>query len=229
MSWFKRRKRQPEALGPTRLEDGVHRSPGLGRLCSELDRRRPEAILDLGASSTENVAFLSRYTANLSIHDLFHGACQEAGRRSTTFRFGAAEDLELPAVGDRFDVVLLWDLIHYFDPEERRAFVARIAGHCRTDALVLLAASSVASIPLVPIQFKIESVEALHYSVPEGERIAPVGFNTRQVEGLMEAFEPVRFFQLRNGLQEFLFRYAGEEEPDPNQMTLADVGRPKVE
>ncbi len=224
MSWFRRRRPEPDALGP--LQNGLHRSPGLARLCSELGRRRPESILDLGASSTENVSFLSRYTANLCIQDLFHGACVEPGRRSSTFRFGSVESLELPAAGERFDVVLMWDLIHYFELDDRRDFVARIGGYCRPEALVLLAASSVAAIPLEPIQFKIESEESIHYTVPAGERTGPAGFNTRQIEGLMQGFEPVRFFQLRNGLQEFLFRYTGDEEPDPNQMTLAEIARP---
>ncbi len=227
MSWFSRRKSSPKAPGPGRLETGVHRSPGLDRLCSELDRRRPEAILDLGASSTENVRFLSRFTANLCIQDIFHGVCDESGLRSEVFRFGDSESLELPAAGERFDVVLMWDLIHYFKPEDLRLFIARLAGYCQPDALVLLIASSVASIPLVPIKFRIESVDSLHYTVPEGERIAPTGFNTRQVEGVMQGFEPVRFIQLRNGLQEFLFRYAGEEE-DSKQMTLADVAGSKA-
>ena len=60
------------------------------------------------------------------------------------------------------------------------------------------------------------------------ERVGPAGFNTRQIEGLMEHFEPVRFFQLRNGLQEFLFRYAGAGEADSNQMTLSEINAPKA-
>lgn len=224
MSWFSRRKPAPSAPGPSRLETGVHRSPGLARLCSELDRRRPESILDLGSSSTENVRFLSRYTANLCIQDIFHGACVDSGVRSTAFRFGDVEALELPAAGDCFDVILMWDLVHYFEPNDLRYFIARLTAYCRPEALVLLIASSVASIPLVPIKFRIVAADALHYSVPEGDRMAPAGYNTRQVESVMESFEPVRYIQLRNGLQEFLFRYAGEDD-DSKQMTLDDLSQ----
>ncbi len=229
MSWFSRRRSAPAVPGPGRLETGVHRSPGLARLCSELDRRRPESILDLGASSTENVRFLSRFTANLCIQDIFHESCDESGVRSEPFRFSDAESLELPAAGERFDVILMWDLIQYLEPGDLRPFVARVAGYCQPEALVLLTASSVASIPLVPIRFKIEAADSLHYTVPEGERVAPAGFKTRQIEGMMQGFEPVRFFQLRNGLQEFLFLYAGgEEEEVSNQMTLADLASPSA-
>ena len=209
MSWFSHRKPVVEALGPAVLQSGVHRSPGMTRLGRELERRRPEAILDLGTSSTENVTYLSRFTSNLCIQDLFHGACDDPGRRSAAFRFGGTETLELPAEGDRFDVLLMWDLIHYFEAEERRRFATRLASYCRPDAFVFLLGSSSARMPLVPIQFKIESDDALHYTLPEGERMEPGGLTTREVEGLMADFKPMRCFQLRNGLQEFLFRYEG--------------------
>lgn len=214
MSWFSRRKGKVEALGPAVLQSGVYRSPGLTRLGKELDRRRPESILDLGPSSTENVNFLSRYTTNLCIQDLFNGACHDTGRRSTAFRFGAADELELPPLGDRFDVVLMWDLIHYFAPEERRRFVARLASYCEPNAFVFLLGSSLTGVPLVPIQFKIETEESLFYSVQDDERMEPGGLTTRLVEGVMENFEPLRCFQLRNGLQEFLFRYRGDHTGD---------------
>lgn len=229
MSWFSRRKPVVEALGPAQLVSGVYRSPGLARLASELDRRRPGSILDLGVSSTENVSFFSRYTQNLRIQDLFHSACEEAGRRSTAFRFGATESLELPAAGERFDVILMWDLIHYFEPAARRPFIERLSAHCEPEALVFLIASSSTAIPLIPIQFKIASEDSLYYTMPEEERTERGDFTTRQIEGLMVDFEPQRFFQLRNGVQEFLFRYRGEVESsedkaaDPVAVEVAKV------
>ncbi len=212
MGWFSRRKQVVEALGPAELQTGVYRSPGLARLDKELNNRRPESILDLGVSSTENVRFLSRFSTNLCIQDLFHSACDETGLRSEAFDFGEAAELNMPEAGERFDVVLVWDLIHYFQPVERRRFIRRLTSYCRRDALVFLLASSSATVPLVPIRFKIESEDSLHYTLPEGERLEPAGLRTRQVEGLMEDFSPLRFFQLRNGLQEFLFRYEGVED-----------------
>ncbi len=222
MGWFSRKKQTVEALGPGQLSSGVYRSPGLERLGQELTRQRPEAILDLGASSTANVSFFSRYTPNLSIQDLFHSAREEAGRRSTIFRFGTVDSLELPAAGELYDVVLVWDLIHYFEPEVRRPFIERLADNCRAEALIFLIAASSSAIPLVPIQFRIESADTLHYALPEDGRTEPGGLKTRQVESLMVGFEPLRCFQLRNGLQEFLFRYQPPEEPSEGE--TADPG-----
>lgn len=217
MGWFSRRKPAAATLGPSELASGAHRSPGMTRLAQELDRRRPESILDLGPSSTENVAFFSRYTGNLCIQDLFHG-CDEPGRRAAAFRFESVESLHLPAEGDLFDVVLIWDLIHYFEPADRQRFVDRLAAYCRPEAFVFLLGSSTAAIPLVPIHFKVAGTDSLYYQVTEGDRTEPGGLTTRLVEGLMQGFEPLRCFQLRNGLQEFLFRYRGAvagSEGDP--------------
>ena len=208
MSWFARRKPVGEALGPIALESGLYRSPGITRLGQELAGRRPEAILDLGASSTENLSFLSRFTSNLCILDLFHG-CDVPGRRAAAFRFESVESLGLPAEDELFDVVLIWDLIHYFEPADRQRFVERLAVNCQGDALIFLIGSSTTSIPLVPIHFKIASADSLYYTLPAGDRMEPGGLTTRQVESLMAGFEPVRCFQLRNGLQEFLFRFRG--------------------
>ncbi|MEM7355908.1 MAG: class I SAM-dependent methyltransferase, partial [Acidobacteriota bacterium] len=198
-------------------QSGVYRSPGMTRLAKELDRRRPEAILDLGMSSTENVNYLSRFTTNLCIQDLFHGACDEPGRRSEAFRFDHPETLRLPDESERFDIVLMWDLIHYVEGADRRSFIARLASYCRPDAFVFLLGSSSAQIPLVPIQFKIDSDDALHYTLPEGGRMESAGLTTREVEGLMVDFAPIRCFQLRNGFQEFLFRYRGSAEKSESQ------------
>lgn len=228
MGWFSKRKPVVEALGPAGLTSGVYRSPGLERLSRELDHQRPGSILDLGASSTENVGYFSRYTPNLRIQDLFHSACEETGRRSTAFRFGATDSLELPAAGERFDVVLIWDLIHYFEPAERRPFITRLATHCEPEALVFLMASSSTPLPLIPIQFKIASEDSLFYTVPEDERTEPGGLTTRLIEGVMVDFAPVRFFQLRHGIQEFLFRYKGGEEPAASEGDAADPASVKV-
>jgi hypothetical protein len=68
----------------------------------------------------------------------------------------------------------------------------------------------VAPIPLTPIRFKIHDRETLDYLVASGERVAAPQLRTRDVETFLQQFEPEQLFQLRNGLQEFLFRFRGE-------------------
>jgi len=81
---------------------------------------------------------------------------------------------------------------------------------------VLILAASSAPIPPLPVHFKIEDRDRLFYA-SSGERSVTIpGFTPRGIEMLMRGFSPLRAFQLRNGVQEFLFRCDAEpprEEP----------------
>lgn len=213
MSWFSRRRpkddRKAGEIAPPELSSGVQRSPGLALLSQELAKRPPGAILDLGSSSTETVQFLSRYCDNISIQDLFQSARPPAGARATIFRFDDGALQALPEAGEKFDLILVWDLLHYFERSECAPLIDRLAARCQPGALVFLLASAIAPIPLTPIRFKVHSVELLDYHLPSEERVASPQLRTRDVEQIMAGFSPVRLFQLRNGLQEFLFRYEG--------------------
>ena len=185
MSWFSRRQPKPPkpvGLAPPGLESGLHRSPGLSLLSAELEKRPIRAILDLGPSSTGTVKFLSRFCDNISIQDLFHSSAPQSGARSTIFRFDAGAVRALPEERERFDVILLWDLLHYFERSEIGSFVARLAERCREDTLDFLLASAIAPIPLTPIRFQVHDSETLLYQVPSAERVASAPHPRRRAD-----------------------------------------------
>jgi len=212
MSWFSQRKPRGELPGGIGAIGGIHRSPGMAALAEELAKRRVGSILDLGASQNENLVFLGQFCGNIVIHDVV-GARGEAlsAPRASLFQVGS-EALAIDA-GSGFDAILLWDLLHYVEPTQAGAFVARLASLARPGALLLLLAAGTTPIPLTPIRFKIRDRDHLVYEVPNERRGPAPRFTPRRVERLMEGFSPVRSFQLRNGLQEFLFRFEGVAEP----------------
>lgn len=223
MSWFSRRKHHGEFPAQVGATSGTHSSPGVAALADELAKRRVESILDLGASHNDNLVFLGQYCGNIVIHDLV-GVRGEAltAPRASLFQV-RPESLAIDA-GRGFDVILLWDLLHYVERSQAGVFVARLADLARPGALVLLLAAGSTPIPLIPIRFKIRDRGHLCYEVASERRGPAPRFTPRQVERLMEGFCPVRFFQLRSGLQEFLFQYEGragpsEEEPEPAKPT----------
>ncbi len=226
MGWFFGR-RKPQGIQPSslELEDGSHPSPGLEVLWATLRRSPPRAILDLGASSTENLRFLSTFTDNLAIIDLFRGAREADGARASVFSFDSEIMDSLPAGGEKFDVVLLWDLLHYFDRSTFHRFEERLVTLCHPRTLVHLLAANHAEVPLTPMRFKLEEQDSLCYSVPVGERAPGARLTTREVEIRLSRFDPWRMFQLRNGLQEFLFRLEpGDDQPLPERSVSADAG-----
>ena len=220
MGWFSNRKgRRKEKAGE--ISEGPHRSPGFEEICRFLETEPAYAVLDLGASSTETVELLAELCDDFVVQDVFHSTASAKGVRSEIFRFESAEDVSLPE-GRRFDVVLMWDVLHYLAPEERAPFVARMARCCEPGAMVLLIASSIAAIPPEPIHFKALRRDRLDYLLSD-ERCPSPGLTTREVEKIMQGFMPVRIFQLRNGLQEMVFQIA--EAP----RGAAEGSKPEVE
>ncbi|MEL7060618.1 MAG: hypothetical protein AAGN46_11375, partial [Acidobacteriota bacterium] len=122
MSWLRRRTR-PGAL-PGGVVPGEHRSPGLALAWSETARRTDPAVIDLGPSSTESLATLSELGHPVVVQDLYDGVGDGTmidGRRA----FVDAATPELPQ-DDRFDLVLVWDLLHFFRASDREAFGRRL-------------------------------------------------------------------------------------------------------
>lgn len=210
MAWFFSRRTPERPDEPRPLASGSQRSPGFELVCRRLGRRAPGTILDLGTTSTENLAFLSEMGAEVAIEDAFHSAGGNEGLRAERFSFDTAEDLSLPAGDSRFDLVLLWDLLGFLPKKERPRFGERLAARCHPGAYVLLIASATEVVPPIPIRFRIESEDRLFYSLPDTDRVPSPGLKPRDVETALVGFEPVRVFQLRNGLQEMVFQRRGD-------------------
>jgi hypothetical protein len=219
VAWFFSRRPQRQKRRAGRPYSDSHRSPGLALLFELLDRRPARAILDLGPSSTESLNFLSGQCQSLVIQDAFHSSAK-SGQRSEVFCFESAASVSLPPTvaegGEPFDVVLLWDLLHYLPKEERKAFVRRVEKRLAANALALLVTATVAPIPPSPIHFKVLARERVDYHFDDDLLLPGHGLPTREVETTLASFEPLRLFQLRNGYQEVLFRWQGQpEEPAP--------------
>ncbi|MDA8019088.1 MAG: methyltransferase domain-containing protein [Thermoanaerobaculia bacterium] len=207
MSWFGRKKPFSRGAEAGQIVEGIQPSPGFELLVQSTRRRRPGAVLDLGPTSTESLQYLSKLAQEVDVCDIFQDASQR-GRRADKFRF-EVDQLELP---DRqFDIVLVWDLLHYFDLPDRRKFGRLLADLTRDQALILVLASNVAAIPPTPIHFKILTEDRLYYVLPDGRKLPSPSLHTRQVEQVLAEFEPLRSFQLRNGMQELVFRRPATE------------------
>ena len=210
MGWFSsRHRRKRESAG--NIYAGPQRSPGFEVICRFLETEPAYTVLDLGPSSTESLEFLSELCDDLVVQDVFHSSVTGTGARSEIFRFDSAKSVSLPKPAQKYDVILVWDLLHYLAPEERRPFIQRLAVRCAPNAMVLVMASSIVEIPPEPIHFKALRRDRLEYCLGD-ERTGSPGMTTRVVEQLMIEFQPLRTFQLRNGLQEMVFQ---SPEPPP--------------
>ncbi len=208
MRLFSRAKPQGQRPGPTELVAGIHRSPGLKHLCGRLRNQPEPSVLDLGPSSTENLAFLSDLGAKVQVQDLFRSCGGEYGSRVDRYTFPDVAEVSLPEEG-AFDTILFWDLLHYFERPQIKALMARLQPVIKPGGEMHVIASATAPIPPTPMQFRIVDAEQLEYQLFSDSRMAAPEFKPRVVEQLLPGFRPNRLFQLRNGLQEFLFTYEG--------------------
>lgn len=210
MSWlFNRRKRETPSAVPRGLETGSHRSPGFAVICRELERFAEPRVLDLGRTSTENLEFLSRYGSQVAVADLFRSCGGVEGERPVPFRFPPAASLPLPDGDGPFDVILVWDLLHYLERSELAGFTARLRALSRAGTWVFFTISTRMPIPATPIHFRIETTELLHYGIVSATRLPAPQYTPREVEKVMTGYVPERSFQLRSGLQELLFQHEG--------------------
>ena len=201
--WSGRRQQGPQTTG--RLTSGIQRSPGLALVHELLDEASSCTLLDLGRASKENLDALSRLADDLVIQDCFHSTRAPRGQRAEVFRFGAAADVDLPDRKQAFDLILLWDLLHYFEPAEARRFAGRLVERLAPGGLMLVHASAIAPIPPTPIEFRLAGPDRLDYQLDE-ERVPAPGLHTRTIERWLRPCEPLRVFQLRNGLREQVLR-----------------------
>ncbi len=201
MSWIFGRKKALEREAAAASE--VFSSPGLAIVSTRLARRPGSAILELGSPSTESLAFLAKNGHDVEVVDLYHstGPVRSANLRGL---LPAASQLPLPEGEARFDLILLWDLLHYIDPAERRQFGARLATLAKPGAHVFGVAASSREIPAAPIHFRIEAADRLRYGIEGSEKLPPPRLGARDVEQAMVSFTVERIFQLRNGFQEIV-------------------------
>jgi hypothetical protein len=203
MSWIFGRKKEQEREIATAASE-VFSSPGMAIVSERLLRRPGSPVLELGAPSTESLAFLAKNGHDVEVVDLYHSSLP-ARTSSPRGLLPPASQLPLPEGEARFEVILMWDLLHYLDPADRRPFGARLAALAKPGAMVFALAASSREIPAAPIHFRIEAADRLRYAgLFSGEKLPPPRLGARDVEQAMLSFSAERIFQLRNGFQEIV-------------------------
>ncbi len=113
-----------QARGPGPLQSSRQPSKVLPLLFDDLDNRRRLTILDLGRAMPDTVDFFSRFRCRIHVVDVYSelqsgGLDRSASGKTLQRQF---QDLFGFEPGTGLDICLLWDLLHYFDEKQLRAF-----------------------------------------------------------------------------------------------------------
>jgi SAM-dependent methyltransferase len=210
---------------PQRL---TRRSSGLGEVARAWATDDPRCILDLGATSANNIRYFAERGHRIYSEDLLSASTDpalvtkdEEGNVVLDSRQFLEGNLVYPAA--HFDIVLCWNLPDYLDESLVKPVVGRLWSVLKPGGMLLAFFHTKDAGPDSPCyRYHITGMDALDMQpvVPQRElRRGPTGavhraigngfrlqrvFNNRHVENLFRDFASIKFFLSRDNVREVL-------------------------
>jgi len=183
-------------------------SRGLEQFFTYLRGQAGLSILDLAGASQENINFITNLGHKLysedfvrSLDDIFGGEDQSNASRIDQFLRHT-----LNFENERFDGVLVWDVLQYMTPTLLTATLERLRTIVRPQSYLLTYFHSDEKAQQVPYySFRIKDQQHLLLA-QRGMRKPAQIFNNRSLEKLFQHFESVKFFLTREQLREVIVR-----------------------
>lgn len=186
----------------------LRHSNGLREFLNGWDKAQGRRVLDLGCTSSFNLCFFTDRDHSVYSDDLLHECDQprylEASDGGPVFNANRwlAENLQFSS--ERFDAVLLWDLVDYIPEPLVKPLVERLTGILRPGGTVLAyfhTRDAGAEAPF--FRYHIHDAETLELRPGAAHRLLRV-FNNRHVENLFHGYRSIKFFLARDNLREVL-------------------------
>jgi hypothetical protein len=175
--------------------------------CSPLQIDGKYRILDMGPALGANVEFWSQFQCRLTLDDFYRDYRARMDSEPEASRERLIADL-LPFDDQTvFDVILVWDLFNYLDPDELLMLVRQLSRWCRKGTVLFSLISSLPNIPARPTLFRILDREHMTCQVRARETRPCARHQPRDLARLLAGFEVSCSFLLRNGTQEYVFTY----------------------
>jgi hypothetical protein len=192
---------------PTGLQSETCKSLGLKALFELLDADRKYGFLDLGPAIGPNIDFISRFSSRIRVENLYRTLSEHQffERQEEPMHESPLDRLLSPPDSRSFDVILSWDIVNYFRPDEARALVRYIERFCSAGSLFFAIISTRKEMPVVPMSYRILDTETLLYTAHSSDTRPCPRYAPRDLGLLMSGFHAHSSYMLRNGMQEYLF------------------------
>jgi len=208
VSWFSPPREKPASAPAAAPEPAAHHSLGFRALTRSLSADGGTSVLDLGPALGQNIAFFGRYGCRVHIGDL-HRSRLEIGPLTKDDEHPEryfSRLLPLTA-GERFDVVVAWDLLDYLEARELSALTEHLRPSLHDGTLFFAMVSYHKEIPATPIRFRVADAEHLVYEIQGSARRPCPRHKQPDLERHLPGFRIDSSFLLRNGMQEYLWAY----------------------
>lgn len=137
----------------------LHKSPGLAAVYNEIKSSQRNRVLDLGPMVAANFSFFSQLSCKIHFENLDE-FIQEYGKLSTQNLIYRLERYLLAhKEGEKFDVILSWDIFNYLELEAVQALLEKLKQHCKPDTLLHMFKYVSEDIPVLPRKFSIKDTQ----------------------------------------------------------------------
>lgn len=178
-----------------RKSSRTRKAPALAAVLEGLRRNGSEAFLDAGTARQAHLDLYSRFTRRIR----FAGVLPDPRPRDlrTVLR-------ELSA--DRrfsYGVVMLWNLLDWFSPEERGKLIERLDRITTPGARLYAVVDASEASAIRPVRFTPVGIGRVSHEIVGRPRPAGPTMLPAEVEQVLAPFEVTRAFTLRLGLREY--------------------------
>jgi SAM-dependent methyltransferase len=185
------------------------RSTGFAEFTRSLTGYDNLSALDLGATSSANISFLTGFGGRVHNEDILRAAQdkiyvmrQEDGSETLDSKKFFSENLSYP--DGRFDAVLCWDIPDYLHEALVKPMVERIYKIMKPGGILLAFFHTKDAGPDSPYcHYHIVTREVLDLEPRPDFRLQRV-FNNRHIENLFKGFSSLKFFLARDNVREVL-------------------------
>jgi SAM-dependent methyltransferase len=198
-----------DSADPKSGDRPTRHSSGLGELTKLLSSKESLNILDLGPTSPQNISLLTGLGHRVYNEDVLLASLDPAyiiEGEDGTKQIKVAEFLRenLSHTGQKFDVVLGWDVPDYLHESLVKALVERLAAIMKPGGVLLAYFHTKDAGPDAPYyRYHIAGKDSLSLQRGPQFRLQRV-FNNRHIENLFRDFSNIKFFLARDNVREVL-------------------------
>lgn len=186
----------------------LRHSNGLREFLNGWDKTEGRRVLDLGCTSSANLNFFTELGHSIYSDDLLleSGDPRYLRKEETgpVFDPGMWLQANLDFEPERFDAVLLWDLVDYMPEALVKPLMARLTKILKPSGTILAYFHTRdAGAEAAFFRYHIHDKETLQLRPGAAYRLQRI-FNNRHVENLFQGYRAVKFFLARDNLREVL-------------------------
>jgi SAM-dependent methyltransferase len=211
MRWFRGSEtaESKPAAQPSLGKRTSRRSTGFGEFTRALRNYDNLSVLDLGPTSSANIAFLTGFGGRVHNEDILRASLdrdyfvrnQDGMEALDPERF-FSENLDYPE--QHFDAILCWDIPDFLHEALVKSMVERIHKILKPGGIMLAFFHTKDAGPDSPYcRYHISTGEVLDLEPRPDFRLQRV-FNNRHIENLFKGFSSLKFFLARDNIREVL-------------------------